>query len=256
MKTANKISGKQRIAPDVVWYAEAGKFDSKLTDISMDGCFIESVGQEEFGETINFNVEMPSGVWLTLQGVVTEQEPGAGFKMHFATPTRRNQKLLQQVVTAHGNRRSQEAGKESNDGSAEIFAGTTRYLAADDNPVTLAVIKAIIETLGGEVVCASDGREAAEILQNDSKFSAVIFDMMMPYLSGVDLIHFVKSDARLNHIPIAMITADRDPKIWDDSVAAGASVFLPKPFTPPQFETMLRLLDHSPAAKQIAQGRT
>jgi two-component system, chemotaxis family, chemotaxis protein CheY len=52
----------------------------------------------------------------------------------------------------------------------------------------------------------------------------------------------MKTDARLRHIPIGMITAEQDPKVWDDSVAAGASVFLPKPFTPPQIKMMLHML--------------
>jgi hypothetical protein len=39
-----------------------------------------------------------------------------------------------------------------------------------------------------------------------------------------------------------MMTAEQDPKIWDDSVAAGACVFLPKPFMPPQMQMMLRML--------------
>ena len=64
----------------------------------------------------------------------------------------------------------------------------------------------------------------------------------MPHLDGMDLIHYMKTDDRLSHIPIGMITAEQDPKIWDDSLAAGASVFLPKPFTPPQVAMILRML--------------
>lgn len=52
----------------------------------------------------------------------------------------------------------------------------------------------------------------------------------------------MKTDARLGQIPIGMITAEQDPKIWDDSVSAGAKVFLSKPFTPPQIQMMLRML--------------
>jgi CheY-like chemotaxis protein len=52
----------------------------------------------------------------------------------------------------------------------------------------------------------------------------------------------MKGDERLRHIPVGMITAEQDPKIWDDSIAAGASVFLPKPFSPPQVTMMLRML--------------
>ena len=52
----------------------------------------------------------------------------------------------------------------------------------------------------------------------------------------------MKSDERLRDIPVGMISAEQDPKIWDDSVTAGASVFLPKPFNPPQVQMMLRML--------------
>ena len=76
----------------------------------------------------------------------------------------------------------------------------------------------------------------------DSRFSAAIFDMMMPHMQGLDLILYMKGDERLCRIPVGMITAEQDPKIWDNSVAAGASVFLPKPFTPPQVQMMLRML--------------
>ena len=69
-----------------------------------------------------------------------------------------------------------------------------------------------------------------------------MFDMNMPHLLGMDLIHFMKTDDRLRDIPVGMITAEQDPKIWDDSVAAGAKVFLPKPFSPPQIQMMLRML--------------
>ena len=65
---------------------------------------------------------------------------------------------------------------------------------------------------------------------------------MMPHLQGLDLILYMKGDERLRHIPVGMITAEQDPKIWDDSIAAGASVFLPKPFSPPQVTMMLRML--------------
>ncbi|MEP6902741.1 MAG: response regulator, partial [Actinomycetota bacterium] len=64
----------------------------------------------------------------------------------------------------------------------------------------------------------------------------------MPHFDGLDLIRYTKMDDRLRHIPIGMITAEQDPKIWDDSIAAGVNVFLPKPFTPPQIQMMLRLL--------------
>ena len=113
---------------------------------------------------------------------------------------------------------------------------------ADDDALTLRMLTAIVESQGCQVVAVRDGREALETLQRDANFCAAIFDMMMPHVQGLDLILYMKRDERLRSIPVGMITAEQDPKIWDDSVAAGTSVFLPKPFSPPQVQMMLRML--------------
>ncbi len=105
------------------------------------------------------------------------------------------------------------------------------------------MVSAIVESEGYQAVPVSDGRQALRSLQQDPTYSAAIFDMTMPHLKGLDLILFMKADERLQRIPVGMITAERDPKVWDDSVAAGVCVFLPKPFTPPQVQMMLRMLE-------------
>jgi CheY-like chemotaxis protein len=52
----------------------------------------------------------------------------------------------------------------------------------------------------------------------------------------------MKSEKRFMNIPVMMMTAEQDPKLPSDSFAAGAVVFLPKPFTTNQLQTMLRML--------------
>ena len=126
--------------------------------------------------------------------------------------------------------------------SHKILGKPSPVLVADDDLLTLRMVTAIVETQGYGVVAVKDGREALDVLQKESMFSAAIFDMMMPHVQGMDLIRYMKADERLRRIPVGMITAEQDPKVWDDSVTAGASVFLPKPFTPPQVQMMLRML--------------
>jgi two-component system chemotaxis response regulator CheY len=104
------------------------------------------------------------------------------------------------------------------------------------------MLTAIVQAEGYEVVAVEDGRQALSVLSQDADFKAAIFDMKMPYLEGLELILYMKGDERLRQIPVGMITAERDPRVWDDSVAAGASVFLPKPFSPPQVQMMVRML--------------
>ena len=117
-----------------------------------------------------------------------------------------------------------------------------RVLIADDDPVMRHLITTIVKQQECEVVMANDGREAYRILQSDSQFSAAILDMTMPYLEGLDLIRYMRSERRLMRIPIMMITAERDIKLMGSCFAAGAAAFLPKPFTPEQLKSAIRML--------------
>lgn len=234
------------VSLDVVWQGSSGKLDARMSEISMDGCFIDSKVQgRSLGEMVDFKVHLPGGPWVSLRGELINQEYPIGFGLRFTGLTDESRSLLAQVVAAHGGASIEqliskvEAKAEP---PATIPEERRRVLVADDDRLTLRMLTAIVEGAGYQAVTAEDGREAFRILQRDAQFSAAIFDMMMPHLQGLDLIVYMKGDARLQSIPIGMITAEQDPKVWDDSIAAGASVFLPKPFTPPQVKMMLRML--------------
>jgi CheY-like chemotaxis protein len=117
-----------------------------------------------------------------------------------------------------------------------------RVLVADDDPAILRLVTTILEKEGFAVVSARDGREAYKALQDDSNFTAAVFDVVMPNISGPELVRFMRTEKRFNKIPVMMMTAEQDPKLSSDSFAAGAVVFLPKPFTTVQLQTMLRML--------------
>jgi CheY-like chemotaxis protein len=117
-----------------------------------------------------------------------------------------------------------------------------RILVADDDPAILRLVTAILEKEGFLVVGARDGREAYKALQNDVGFSAAVFDVVMPEITGPELVRYMRTEKRFMKIPVMMMTAEQDPKLPTDSFAAGAVVFLPKPFTTTQLQTMLRML--------------
>jgi CheY-like chemotaxis protein len=117
-----------------------------------------------------------------------------------------------------------------------------RMLVADDDPAILRLIATILEKENFNVVTARDGREAYKILQGDPNFTAAILDVVMPHISGPELVRFMKSEERLKRIPVMMMTAEQDPKLSSDSFSAGAVVFLPKPFTTAQLQIMLQML--------------
>jgi two-component system chemotaxis response regulator CheY len=117
-----------------------------------------------------------------------------------------------------------------------------RILVADDDPIIRHLLASIVKEEGCTVVVVDDGREAYRILKSDADFKAAIFDMTMPLLKGIDIIRHMKTEKRLMRIPVILMTSERDLKLMKDSFEAGATVFLPKPFTTAQLQSSLRML--------------
>jgi CheY-like chemotaxis protein len=67
-------------------------------------------------------------------------------------------------------------------------------------------------------------------------------DVVTPHISGTELVRQMKTEKRFINIPVMMMTAEQEPKLSQDSFAAGAVVFLPKPFTTAQLQIMLQML--------------
>lgn len=117
-----------------------------------------------------------------------------------------------------------------------------RILVADDDPVIRHLICSIVKSEGYEVVVATDGREALKILQTDTDFKGAIFDMMMPHIEGIDVIRYMRTEKRFMRIPVMMVTSEQDFRLAGKTFAAGATLFLQKPFTHAQLKSMLHTL--------------
>ena len=117
-----------------------------------------------------------------------------------------------------------------------------RVLLAEDDLLTRKLLSRLIEREGLTVVTASDGQAAWQILQQDADFLAAVFDMQMPYLTGLDLVKRMRAEARLQIIPALIVTSRQDTALHAESLTAGTVSFINKPVNPETFQTMLRLL--------------
>jgi DNA-binding response OmpR family regulator len=126
-----------------------------------------------------------------------------------------------------------------------------RILIADDDPVVRHLVASVVRRAGYAPVTVEDGREALRTLQSDAGFGAAVFDMMMPHLEGIDIIRHMRTEKRLMRIPVIMMTSETELKLMKDSFEAGATVFLPKPFTTQQLQFSLSML----LSKSSATGR-
>jgi PleD family two-component response regulator len=127
--------------------------------------------------------------------------------------------------------------------AVEAFAVASKcVLVADEDPALLRRVTETIDRNGFRAVPACNGREALKILQRDSDFVAAIFAVAMSDLLGPELVRYMKTEKRLMHIPIILMSSQRNPTLSADAFSAGAQVFLPKPFTPSQLLAMLHML--------------
>lgn len=117
-----------------------------------------------------------------------------------------------------------------------------RILLADDDSVIRHLVCSIVKSEGYEVVVAEDGLSALRILQSDTNFKGAIFDMMMPHIQGIDIIRHMRTEKRFMRIPVMMITSEQDIRLVGKTFAAGATLFLQKPFTHAQLKSMLNML--------------
>ena len=92
--------GQQRVALslDVRWQSLSGKHAARISDMSMGGCYFESLGQVTVGELIRFEVQLPSGRWLPLVGTVVYHLPTMGFGVQFRNLTETQKQVVESLL--------------------------------------------------------------------------------------------------------------------------------------------------------------
>jgi CheY-like chemotaxis protein len=101
-------------------------------------------------------------------------------------------------------------------------------LVVDDDPSIRKMIVAALRRDGYSFLEAPNGKDALEVMRRDRP-DVVVLDLMMPILSGWDVLRERQEDADLLRIPVIVISANRDPEVAT-AVNGGICAFLPKPF--------------------------
>ncbi len=108
----------------------------------------------------------------------------------------------------------------------------TQLLVVDDSKVMRDMIVACLRGLpGASFTQAGSGLEAIERLSL-AHFDAVVLDLNMPDISGVEVLEFVRAQDRLKTLPIIVVTTRGDDASRAQALQAGASHYMTKPFTP------------------------
>lgn len=111
-----------------------------------------------------------------------------------------------------------------------------KVLIVDDDPGIRETISALIEAQGYATLTAEDGLEASRLLES-GPFLCVFTDIMMPHMTGIELIQKIK--AWDISIPVIVITGHASIETAIDAMRHGASDFISKPFKTKQIEFIL-----------------
>ena len=115
-------------------------------------------------------------------------------------------------------------------------------LICDDEPALSELVRASLSD-GYRFAEASDGLLALE-LARDLEPDAVILDLMLPRLGGLEVLAQMQTDDQLRHVPVLVITALNETR--EDVLAAGAAEFVTKPFDPDKLKAAIEeLLDET-----------
>ena len=111
-----------------------------------------------------------------------------------------------------------------------------RILIADDDPSTLTGLRALLTAWGYEVETAVNGRAALEKIASAHP-AAVITDVVMPVMSGLELLDAVRN--RKPSMPVIVLTAHSSLDSLLVAAAEGAFAYLPKPVDVPKLKSVI-----------------
>jgi CheY-like chemotaxis protein len=109
---------------------------------------------------------------------------------------------------------------------------SARILCIDDEPGVFELVSLILKSQNIKVEGVNSGKEGLELMRQDPP-DAVLLDVMMPEMDGWEVYKQMRSDDKLKHIPVIIVTARNSS--FEEIIArerAGVSDYLTKPFLP------------------------
>ena len=108
----------------------------------------------------------------------------------------------------------------------------------DDDELRLYLASVLSETYN--ILTASDGEEALQILRDGQMADIIVSDVVMPKLNGIELCNNIRQDLNFCHIPIILLSADSDMETRLKSAENGADAYIDKPVDISYLKTQIK----------------
>ena len=117
-----------------------------------------------------------------------------------------------------------------------------KALVIDDSKAMRIILKQILESIGGQVEEAGNGKEGLEKLKSMGQADLVMVDWNMPEMNGLDFVRAVRAEPNYRKLPIMMVTTETESSQMGKALAAGANEYVMKPFTKDVIQEKMKLL--------------
>ncbi|MBT6434391.1 MAG: response regulator [Deltaproteobacteria bacterium] len=160
-------------------------------------------------------------------------------------PKSRESKLLSRVSHSEPKANPDASALEKASGELRVVAlpesSGRKVLVVDDEPVNCHLLRQMLEFEGHEVEVVVSGEDAVAVLQ-ERTFDLVMLDLMLPGISGYEVLDHIRSYHEKPKVPVLIITARGFASDLTKSFELGADDYIPKPFT--VGEVMARVNHH------------
>ena len=122
---------------------------------------------------------------------------------------------------------------------AEVLTSAT-VMMVDDEPITMDVVQAYLEEAGYQnFVTVSEPAQAMELVVSENP-DVLLLDLMMPVVSGFDILKEIRSNPKFQHLPVIVLTSSTDSETKLRALELGATDFLAKPVDASELVLRLR----------------
>jgi CheY-like chemotaxis protein/signal transduction histidine kinase len=116
-----------------------------------------------------------------------------------------------------------------------------KVLVVDDDARNIFALATVLENHEMEVLIATNGRQAIELIQDTKDLNVVLMDIMMPEMDGYQTMREIRKDPRFRALPILALTAKAMKGDREKCLEAGASDYIAKPVNTEQLLSLLRV---------------
>ena len=125
-------------------------------------------------------------------------------------------------------------------GSNEVLRGR-KVLVVDDDARNIFALTSLLENQEMDVVSATNGRSAIDLMQRTPDLNIVLMDIMMPDMDGYETIREIRKTPEFRTLPILALTAKAMKGDREKCLNAGASDYIAKPVDTDQLLSLMRV---------------